>query len=183
MIVTIHQPNFVPWYSYFQKIEQADIFVLLGYCQFEKNGYQNRFYLKDKWNTLSTKKGLDPIREKYYISPIEDWNKIKNRLFEYKNILSEMDNLITNNLYETNKNIIKHLINKLNINTPLVEDYPTELSSTSRLVDLCKHYGATTYLAGQGGKEYLDESLFEKEGIKVIYQENLNKIHTLEYLK
>lgn len=183
MIVTIHQPNFVPWYPYFQKIEQADIFVLLGHCQFEKNGYQNRFYLKDKWNTLSTKKGLDPIREKHYISPIEDWNKIKNRLFEYKNILSEMDNLITNNLYETNKNIIKHLISKLNINTPLVEDYPTELLSTDRLVDLCKHYGATTYLAGQGGKEYLDESLFKKEGIKVIYQENLNKIHTLEYLK
>ena len=32
-------------------------------------------------------------------------------------------------------------------------------------------------------KEYLNESLFEKENIKVIYQENLNKIHTLEYIK
>ena len=88
MIVTIHQPNFVPWYPYFQKIQQADVFVLLGHCQFEKNGYQNRFYLKDKWNTLSVKKGLDPILEKYYVDPLKDWNTIKNRLFEYKNILS-----------------------------------------------------------------------------------------------
>jgi hypothetical protein len=183
MIVTIHQPNFVPWYPYFQKIQQADVFVLLGHCQFEKNGYQNRFYLKDKWNTLSVKKGLDPIKEKYYINPLKDWNSIKSRLFEYKNILSEMDNLITDNLYETNKDIILYLMNKLNITTPLVEDYPTDLNSTERLVDLCKKYNATTYLAGQGGKEYLNESLFEKEGIEVIYQENLNKIHTLEYLK
>ena len=109
MIVTIHQPNFVPWYPYFQKIQQADVFVLLGHCQFEKNGYQNRFYLKDKWNTLSVKKGLDPILEKYYVDPLKDWNTIKNRLFEYKNILSEMDTFITNNLYETNKNIILYI--------------------------------------------------------------------------
>lgn len=183
MIVTIHQPNFVPWYPYFQKIEQADVFVLLGNCQFEKNGYQNRFYLKDKWNTLSVKKGLELINKKYYIDPIKDWSKIKDRLFEYRSTLSEMDNLITNNLYETNKNIILHLMDKLNIKTPLVEDYPTSLNSTERLVDLCKKHNATTYLAGQGGKEYLNESLFEKENIKVIYQENLNKIHTLEYIK
>ena len=183
MIVTIHQPNFVPWYPYFQKIEQADVFVLLGNCQFEKNGYQNRFYLKDKWNTLSVKKGLELINKNYYIDHIKDWSKIKDRLFEHRNVLSEMDNLITNNLYETNKNIILHLMNKLNIATSLVEDYPTNLNSTERLIDLCKKYNATTYLAGQGGKEYLNESLFEKENIKVIYQENLNKIHTLEYIK
>jgi len=155
MTITIHQPNFVPWYPYFQKIQQADVFVLLGHCQFEKN----------------------------YINPLKDWNSIKSRLFEYKNILSEMDNLITDNLYETNKDIILYLMNKLNITTPLVEDYPTDLNSTERLVDLCKKYNATTYLAGQGGKEYLNKLLFEKEGIEVIYQENLNKIHTLEYLK
>ena len=45
---------------------------------------------------------------------------------------------------------------------------------------LCKQYGATKYLAGQGGRDYLDESLFLNEGIKVIYQENLIKKHTLD---
>ena len=182
MIVTIHQPNFMPWLPFFDKIQRADVFVLLGYCQFEKNGYQNRFKLNDKWNTLSVKKGLDLIREKHYINAKEDWNSIKNRLSEYKDIMNEMDYLITDNLYETNKGIIMHLMEKLNIQTKLVEDYPTDLTSTNRLVDLCKHYGATTYLAGAGSKEYLDESLFEKENIQVIYQENLNTIHTLQYL-
>jgi hypothetical protein len=73
-----------------------------------------------------------------------------------------MDNLITDNLYETNKDIILYLMNKLNITTPLVEDYPTDLNSTERLVDLCKKYNATTYLAGQGGKEYLNKDIIDE---------------------
>ena len=183
MTITIHQPNFLPWYPFFQKVEQADIFVVLGYCQFEKNGYQNRFFLKDRWNTMSTKKGLIDIRDKEYVNPTQDWSRLKNSLTDYKDILTEMDNLIESNLYVCNLNIIKYLLNKLDIKTPLVQDYKTELTSTARLVDICKHYKATTYLAGQGGKDYLDESKFKEAGIEVVYQDNLNRVHTLEYLK
>lgn len=182
MIVTIHQPNFVPWYPFFQKIQQADIFVLLGHCQFEKNGFQNRFNLDGHWNTMSVRKGIDNINKKQYIDPLKDWERIKNSLPKYKHILSEMDNLITDNLYQTNSSIIQYLIKKLNIDTVVVEDYETSLTSNARLVDLCKRYGATTYLAGQGGKDYLNEDLFKQENIQVVYQENMNKIHTLEYI-
>ena len=61
MIVTIHQPNFIPWYPFFQKMEQSDIFIMLGHCQFEKNGFQNRFQINNAWNTLSVKKGKENI--------------------------------------------------------------------------------------------------------------------------
>lgn len=182
MTVTIHQPNFIPWYPFFQKMHQADLFIMLGYCQYEKNGYQNRFYLDGFWNTLSIGRGLDRIREKEYLNPSYDWMKLKKRLYKYQGTLSELDEYISKDLYTTNKLIIKHLATKLNIDTPIVEDFPLEVSSTERLVALCKHYGATTYLAGQGGKDYLDESLFKKSGIEVKYQDNLNRVHTLEYL-
>ena len=53
MKISIHQPNFVPWYPFFQKIQQCDKFIILTHCQFEKNGYQNRFNFNDKgWVTL-----------------------------------------------------------------------------------------------------------------------------------
>ena len=182
MIITIHQPNFIPWYPFFQKMAQADVFILLGHCQFEKNGYQNRFFFNEMWNTLSVSKGKIPINEKKYLNPIFDWNKIKKKLFKYRNILEEFDPYIENNLYKTNKNIIKHISNKLNINTKIVEDFNTELRSTERLVMLCKHYNATTYLAGQGSKEYLNLELFKKENIEVIFQQDMNTIHTLEVL-
>ena len=171
MIVTIHQPNFIPWYPFFQKMEQADVFILLGHCQFEKNGFQNRFQLENTWNTFSVKKGKESIIEKQYINP---------ELFKYKNILSELDPYINKDLYKTNKDIIIYLKNKLNIKTQIIEDTPTNLASTERLLMLCKKHGATKYLAGQGGKDYLDESLFLNEGIEVIYQENLIKKHTFD---
>lgn len=183
MIVTIHQPNFVPWYPFFQKIEQADVFVVLGYCQFEKNGFQNRFQLDQVWHTLSVYKGLVPIREKKYVNPKKDWENIKSQLPLYKDVLSEMDYCVTDNVFDMNFSIIKHLVNRLEIKTKIEQDYQTDLRSTERLVDICKKYGATTYLAGQGGLDYLDESLFKKENIEVIYQKDLNRIHTLQYIK
>jgi hypothetical protein len=182
MTITIHQPNFVPWYPFFQKIQQADVFVLLGHCQFEKNGYQNRFQYDNRWNTMSVEKGLVSIKEKHYINPKKDWNKIKACLSKHINYLSELDGYISDNLYLTNKLIIQHLMKRLNINTLMVEDYPTDLRSSERLLDLCKHYNATTYLAGQGGLTYLDIDLFKQNGIDVIFQENLTKTHTLDLL-
>ena len=53
MRVSIHQPNFVPWYPFFQKIKEVDKFIILKECQFEKNGYQNRF----NFNEVETELG------------------------------------------------------------------------------------------------------------------------------
>jgi len=39
---------------------------------------------------------------------------------------------------------------------------------SERLADICKHFGATEYLSGKGGKDYLDESVFD---CKVTYFE------------
>ena len=67
MIVAIHQPNFIPWLPFFDKMAAADVFVILSECQFEKNGFQNRFQ-RNGWNTMSVASGLAPIREKQYVA-------------------------------------------------------------------------------------------------------------------
>jgi hypothetical protein len=45
-IVSIHQPNYIPWLGYFYKIAQADIFVFLDDVQFSNQGMQNYHYIK-----------------------------------------------------------------------------------------------------------------------------------------
>jgi len=184
MIISIHQPNFLPWFPFFQKISEADIFVIMGHCQFEKNNFQNRFKINDRWQTLRVKKGNDPIIEKEYINAKEDWETIKRKLPDHKKTLQKMDYCISDNLLSTNTRIIKHICQELNITTEIVSDFPTKLKRSERLLEICKKYNATHYFSGPSGINYIDAEIFKKANIDIIYQDNskLNKTSILECL-
>ncbi len=49
---------------------------------------------------------------------------------------------------------------------------------TDRLIDICKVLGADTYLAGQGGADYMDMARFEKNGLKLILQEFTHPVYS-----
>lgn len=184
MIVSIHQPNFFPWLPFYQKIKAADVFVFLRHCQFQKNNYQNRFFYRDNWRTMSVNKGLDPIIEKKYVNPEADWNKIKTNLHDKRNILNRYDECISTSLHDTNTKIILKTIEILNIGTKIEWDEPTDEVSNERLISICKNLGATTYLAGSSGKNYMHLDKWNDAGIKVIFQELTPEIkqHVLDIL-
>lgn len=50
-------------------------------------------------------------------------------------------------------------------------DWAGELSSTDRVVEICRSIGAHDYLSGNGGMDYLDYVPFESHGIRVHYME------------
>jgi hypothetical protein len=168
MIVSIHQPNFIPWIPFFDKIRESDIFVLLGNCQFEKNGFQNRFNINNNWLTMPVSKKTSSIRDKIYINPEYNWNKIKKSL---KGVvrLNELDQFINKDLFRTNSEIIKYICNKLSIKTTIEEDFDTDKTGTERLIEICKYFGANKYLSGPSGRKYLDESIFTDRNIEVEY--------------
>lgn len=45
MIITIHQPEHLPWLGLFNKIAKAEAFVILDCVQYEKNYFQNRNHI------------------------------------------------------------------------------------------------------------------------------------------
>lgn len=182
MILSIHQPNFLPWYQYFKKIQSCDVFVILKHCQFEKNNYQNRFSFNNEWQTMSVNKGNDLLCEKLYTQPDYDWIKIKKRLFKYQKQLSFFDQCICKNLCDTNICIIQKICDILDIKTKIVFDYPTNFTSSERLLDICKTHKATTYLSGPSGKKYLNLNLFKDQNIQVEFFHSENKKHILEIL-
>ena len=184
MIISIHQPAFMPWYPFFKKIEQADLFIIQQNCQFERRGYQNRFNINGNWYTMSVKKAKVniPICKVQYNNPFDDWKKIKRQLPLYKDKLECFDHFISDSLALTNKSIITSICNQLDIKTKIIEDYETPLLSNDRLIKLCKDNNADTYLAGLGSKSYMNLNLFSKNGIKVIFQDKLERKPILEML-
>jgi len=76
MKVAIHQPNYLPYLGYFDKIRQADIFVFLDDAQFSKGSYTNRNRIKTsngiKWITvpLLKRKRKLPINRMIVQSPL-----------------------------------------------------------------------------------------------------------------
>ena len=42
MTVTIHQPEYLPYLGFFDRIAKSDVFVILDNAQFQKGGFINR---------------------------------------------------------------------------------------------------------------------------------------------
>lgn len=168
MKIAIHQPNFCPVKGYFDKIAAVDLFVIMVHCQWEKGKYQNRFFADGRWHTMSVNHGLEPIIWKRYVNPEKDWDVIVSRYPK----LGALSPFVSSYLADTNNGIIKSALDSLGIHIRIEFDYPTKLTGTDRLVDICKHYNATEYLSGQSGRKYLDLKKFDEAGIKVSFQDN-----------
>lgn len=189
MILSAHQPQYIPWLGYFDKVDKSDIFVLLDNVQYKPREYQNRNKIRTKlgwmWLTMPViSKGLG--RQKISQVKIDNnspwqkkhWESLKrsyNRAPFFKEYYGFFENTYSTpweKLIDLNAHIIKYLLKELKIETPLY--YESEIGTlalaTERIIELCKKLKANTYLSGIGGKDYLEEEKFSKAGIKLVYQ-------------
>ena len=172
MTVGIHQCNLMPYEGIVDRARHCDRFVILTWAQYSPGNYHNRFNCLGKWYTMSVHRGLEPLVMKHYAAPWADWEAIKRRIApHYAGLLTAFDDCIDDSLATTNIAIIRRLLALLGIGCEVVLDYETPLTGTARLVDLCRHYGATTYLSGPSGPKYMDMEAFTAAGIDVEVQE------------
>lgn len=181
MILSVHQPTFFPHYQFFEKVRKSDKFVFFCSAQYEKAGYQNRFWMNNKWYTMSVHHGEIPIYDKQYVNSEKDWNRIKSSLPEYKYILNIFDDCFkySTSLQNINIDIIERIWQILGIKKEwyeFIDDFIPELDKTDKLIHLCRQYKADTYLSGIGAKKYLDESKFGKAKIKLIWQKETKAV-------
>ncbi|MBV8758449.1 MAG: WbqC family protein, partial [Deltaproteobacteria bacterium] len=61
MIVAAHQPAYLPWLGYLDKMAKADVFVVMDDLQYEAQNFQNRNRIKlnngAAWLTVPLEKG------------------------------------------------------------------------------------------------------------------------------
>ena len=189
MIVSVHQPQYLPWLGYFDKIAKSDVFVFLDNVQFKKNEWQNRNRIKTargwQWLTVPVvHKFPQKIRE-VKISNTEAWGKkhLQALITNYSKAVFFKDHIAFfestyarewHYLADLNIHIILYLAAALGLpETRFVKASKITLrdEATERLIDICKRVRANVYLSGKDGAKYMDTALFEKEGIQVVFQD------------
>jgi hypothetical protein len=189
LIVAIHQPQYLPWLGYFDKIRRADVFCFLDNVQYKKNDWQNRNRIKNAqgWQWLTV-----PVHYRYpqKISEVTINNACKWRNKHLQALISnyrrapffnEMSNIFEQaysenweSISDLNIFLIKQLGTALGLNHKSyvrASDFTLSEDPTNRLVDICKAIGADTYLAGQDGIKYMNMDNFRQVGIQMIFQD------------
>ena len=185
--VAIIQSNYIPWKGYFDIINQVDEFILYDDVQYTRRDWRNR-------NKIKTPNGLHwltiPVEVKWkYNQKIKDtkisefswekkhWNAIKfhyinsKYFYELKDFFEELYlGYQEKYLSLLNYRFIIEINKLLNITTQISWSMDYDLSvvgNTEKLIHLCKQAKTNIYLSGSSAKNYMDEELFNEEGIRV----------------
>jgi hypothetical protein len=202
MVVSINQPAYLPWLGYFDRIAKADVHIILDHVQFEKNSYVNRNKIRLKngscWLTIPLKtkgrfgslainnvevdysndwqrKHLRSLLTNYVRAPYFDHHR---KFFEYTYLKK------ANRLVEHIHELTAYLLEAFSIKTQILfsSELGVEGTKSALILNLCKSLGATTYLSGSLGRNYLDCACFENENINLIYQDYHHPIYAQTYL-
>lgn len=188
MKIAIHQPNYLPWIGFFDKMDKVEKFVLLDTAIHSKSGFTNRNKIKTPqgafWLTVPIKAKEIPINEitidnkqnwkRSHWKMIESNYKKSNYWSDLKDGFAEIYEADWDKLVDLNIALILHIKTLLGINTEIIlesdlkEDFGT---GNSRNVNIVKHLDGNVYLSGTGAKVYNEENEFVENNIILVYQQ------------
>ena len=172
----------------------CDVFVLLDNVPYSRNDFQNRNKIRTGgtstgwcWLTVPvlTKGRFGQKLNEVEINAADKtwsrgcWKSInysygRARHFEkYEGFVNELYNKTSwDSLLALNIHIIKFLKQAFEIDRQikLASEICETGSGSELLLRICQKLGADEYISGRVGKDYLDEALFDQQGIEVTYQ-------------
>jgi hypothetical protein len=186
MIVTIHQPQYLPWLPYFLKVERSDVFILLDSVDYQKNGLQNRNKIKTaqgaQWLTVPVRHHLGDKICDIRIDDKVDWRRKHWQTLQqnyrkaaaYRRYEAELEGVFGqtwSSLNELNAHLCQLMLVWLGIERPIHRSSQMRARGTASelVLNLCLEAGGTRYVSGVGGRDYLDEAAFLAAGVEIIY--------------
>ena len=198
--LVVLQPGYLPWLGYFDQIRRADVFAFYDDVQFDKNGWRNRNRIKTPsgplWLTvpvLQSGQGQPRINE-IQIDATAHWQrKHIGTLKQYyakapyaKRYLPEIEAILNRpwtHLADLDIALVGAMAGWLKLEPPTIRTSTLGIggAQSQRLIDLCRHYGATRYLSGNAASDYLDVDLFASHGIEVEWQNYQHPIYPQQH--
>ena len=196
MILSAHQPAYLPWLGYFHKIAVSDVFVIVDDVQFEKDSFINRNYIKTPKGPIcltvpvSTKGHLEGSIMDTEISNEKPWARKhwKSILHSYakapyfKKYCDFFENLYMKEwkmLVDLLDFMLDFFLKEVGIKTPIVKKSSLGVCGYKQemVLNLSEHFKADIFLFGRLGKDYASEGLFAANGVKAVFQEYKHPVY------
>ncbi len=185
--VGVIQSVYAPWRGYFDLMADVDVFVLYDDVQYSKNSWRNRNRLKTAeglvWMTVPVKGSLSQTIDEVVVDGrawVLQHRALIQRALGNAPYFADAVRLFEDatsgdlpvKLSDLNRRLIVLLCEYLGVKTPIESprSYSPEGRSTERLVDLLSRMGATSYVSGPSGQDYIDPKLFADAGIQLEYK-------------
>jgi hypothetical protein len=190
MMVSIHQPAYLPWLGYFARIAASDVHVVLDHVQFEKNSFINRNRVRAAqgacWLTVPVQTkgrfGRLPISA-VRIDNSRDWRKQHWRTLaqsysrsphfaEHAAFFERIYARRWERLIDLCTEINAYLLRALHIDTPLRQASSLGASGVKDdlVLALCRACGATTYLSGVWDATICASSGSHRQGSRCVFR-------------
>ena len=192
MIVTSHQPNFLPYLGVFYKAYKSNILVLSDDVQYSKSGMHNYNFIRSKNGqqkiTVPVKAHHDTkLRDVMVSEPMVTLPKVTRTLLEtyakreHDEEGKELIDIIMGfaeseevRLTEMNTALIKHIMLRMGILTYILmatDDLAIIGHKDDRILMMCQQTAAKVYYSGTGAKVYHDEERYRRAGIDLVYSD------------
>jgi hypothetical protein len=185
MTLSAHQPAYLPWLGFFQKMARADIFVILDDVQFERNSFinRNRIKVNDKphWLTIPLQMAghMGKTIRQMEIDNSTDWRR--------KHWETIRHNYCKAPFFKEYEGFIKGFIDSIGSVswrwiTEWLPFFPTKNcyhqlgigvhgEKQELVLNLCRHFGADQFLFGALGRDYVDVEYFRANGVEPLFQD------------
>jgi len=188
MIVSIHQPQYLPWLGLLDRIRSSDKHVILDNVQFEKGSFTNRNKIRNKdssfWLTVPLKRKTDRTIYNLEIDYDSNWQSkhLKSMINCYRKepffikYWHNFESLLLKKyatLADLNIEMLSMLMDFYGIDTKLIlaSDLETKYNKSDLILEICVKTGADKYLSGTNGEDYLNLNQFKVAGIDVEFQD------------
>ncbi|BCG50126.1 WbqC family protein [Ralstonia phage RP13] len=190
LIVSAHQPTFLPYVGIWRRFYQSDVFDLCPFDQFVSGGdyYVHRVKVGTDDNCDWLSVPLDKSHNKYNGRgiPIDKvmlsqdsaaWDKFHAQIKQvygkyplYDTVLPHLDFSIRTNLSDFNIRLFKSIRDYLDLSTPIgVSSVPKGDDTNERVLYTIKQYRPDIYISGNIGRKYINKDKWEEQGIGVFY--------------
>ncbi|MGH2922437.1 MAG: WbqC family protein [Solirubrobacterales bacterium] len=190
-LVAIHQPNFLPWLGYLDKIARADVFVLLDDAEFSKGSPTNRVRIlingEPRWLTVPVSRagGSSQRIAEVEIRDGERWRQkgpetVRHayaRAPQFDEAFAFVEPLLrepADRLADYNERAIRELAGRLAPEgAEIVRSSSLDAGgrATERLAAIVAAVGGDAYLAGGGAGGYQEDERFASAGIELVRQD------------